>query len=160
MDNNLPLTVRGRAGYLIVPMLAIPLCAISAALYYQRTLTGFCVENAIKVIASAVVLDLLLFVGAIFLCSRRMTITGESLTHHTWFSHREVSISEISDVTRQTDHSIDSASVNYIVLWSSSGPVFKINPLLWDRTALQALLGRMLRLNPSIQVARDVYQLF
>jgi hypothetical protein len=157
MDASSPLIVQGRTGHLLIPIVTIPCCAIGAALYYKDVLTDFCDQNAVKVIAAAVALDVLLLFWAMFLASRRMRILGQKLAFSSWFSDREIAIDEISDLTCQTDHSVDSASIDYVVLWGASGPLLRINPALWDRTALTALLRRLVELNAQIRVSREAY---
>ncbi|MBW3600328.1 MAG: hypothetical protein KY475_24050 [Planctomycetes bacterium] len=148
--------VQGRAGYLLVPIVVIAACAIGAPLYYKDSLPDFCIENAVKVLATAAAVEAALLVSAAFLAGRRIILQGPKLYYRSWLARREIDVSEISDLSLETDHSVDSASTSYIVLWSAGGPLLRLNPLLWDRPALAVLLQKISERNPRIQVAREV----
>lgn len=153
-----PFAVQGRSGYLIVPVVLVPMCAVGAPLYYKDTLPEFCVENAVKVLLAAAGFEAVLLATAAFLAGRRMVLHGATLSLHSWFSCREIAVAAISELTLQTEHSVDSASIDYLVFWGASGQLLRINPVYWDREALSAFVDQVGRINPQIRVARDVWR--
>lgn len=149
------LVVRGLAGYLVVPIVAIPALAVGAFGYYRDHLPEFCIENAEKVIGIALALTAVLVVAALFLRARRLEVRGGQLRYRSWLTDRTLPAASISAVTFETEVSggPDNANVqHYLSLWSGERVVLKFNSVLWRRAELARLLRWLNDTVPGIRL--------
>lgn len=149
------IVVRGHSGYLIVPIVAIPSAAVIAFTYYRDNLPSFCVENAEKVIGTAVLLTLVLIVVAAFLRGRRVEGRRNQLHYHSWLQHRTLNTAMISAVTFETEISGSSDSANiehYLSLWCGKEVALKFNSRLWPQSGMSQLLRWLKERVPTLRM--------
>lgn len=146
------LTVRGRSGHLIVPIVGIPAITIAAFTYFRDHLPEFCLENAEKVIASAALLTLALSVVAWFRAARQVSFEAGLVHYRSWVSDRTIAASRISNVTFETEVSPgpdQTVTEHYLSLWSGNDRLLRFNSALWPREGMARILGAIQQHNPA-----------
>lgn len=153
-------TVEGRSGYLIVPIVLIAICAIAAPLYFEDHLPAFCVENASKVLTVVALVEAALCAAGIFLSSRRLHFDGHTIAYVSAFRRRTVEARRLTHVTMQQDVSSGSGDTHlvshYVTLWDALGERIRLNVDYWDRAGMRLLLAELARCNPDVVFAREI----
>lgn len=159
MTSTSPYVVKGRSGYLIVPIVAIPVTTLGAFMYYGDALPDFCVQNAEKVAGLAALFTLVLVVVALFRRSRSVEVRGDALRYRSWLTDHTVRLGAISAVTFETEISGDSDQStiqHYLSFWSGNDLLLRFDSSLWPRGGLSALVQRVRQSNPAARLDRDV----
>jgi hypothetical protein len=152
------IVVKGHSGYLIVPIVAIPLVTGAAFFHFRDNLPAFCVENAEKVIGLSGLITLILIVVAIFQRSRSVEARGNQLRYRSWFQDRTVNTATITGVTLETEVSAseDTTSVeHYLSLWCGNRVVLKFNARLWPQPGMNILLRWLKQKVPGLRIDRS-----
>lgn len=153
------LIVKGHSGYLVVPILAVPVITAAAFTYYRDHLPEFCLQNAEAVIASSALFTLALAGLALFRKARHVDLRNNELRYHSWITDKTVRLSNISAVTFEAEVSggADQTVIeHYLSLWSKDEQLLRFNASLWPREDMRKLLHRIKELEPGVRMDRDV----
>lgn len=156
---NGSVVIKGHSGHLVVPIVIIPVVAVTAFTYYRERLPSFCVENGAKVIAVSTLLTLMLAVAAWFLRSRRVELHGDRLHYHSWITDRTLRIEDVTAVTFETEISGgDGHDVieRCLTLWSGADARLRFSTQRWPQGGLRRLLCALHERRPSIHLDLDV----
>lgn len=158
------IVVRGRGWSFVI--FAIILSGIALAMPAVLTASGNRLpwNNVIQIWMIVAVVDVIILLIAGYLSSRRLVLRRDDLCFFSLFSSRAWPVSEITDLSRQTDAVVSTEETvshqEYLVFWAKERELIRINLAMFDRRALRQLVQALKARQPSLVMSPEARRLF